>query len=113
VYESGGYGEESEGPTIIIEPILDSTVGQPLVIIAEITDNGVVSSASLHYQPIGSNSFTEEEMLNNGNNWVFTVPNLTRDGLNYYIVAKDDDGKLVTMLSLVAFYKRKGILAIS
>ena len=79
-------------PTITHTPITSTTVGEPLLITAEITDNIEVTDASLFYRQSGENVYTEVAMTNTyDNEWTADIPSsaITTFGIEYYIFATD------------------------
>jgi len=79
-------------PTITHTPITSGTVGEPLLITAEITDNIEVTDASLFYRQSGETAYTEVAMINTfDNEWTADIPSsaITTAGIEYYIFATD------------------------
>jgi hypothetical protein len=79
-------------PTITHTPIISATVGEPLFITAEITDNIEVTDASLFYRERGETHYTEVAMINTlDNEWAAEIPSsdITTEGIEYYIFATD------------------------
>jgi len=79
-------------PTIIHTPITSATVGEPLLISAEITDDVEVTYASLFYRQSGETIYTEVAMTNIfDNEWTAEIPSsaITTAGIEYYIFATD------------------------
>ena len=79
-------------PTITHTPITSTTVGEPLLITAEITDNIEVIDASLFYRKRGETVYTEVAMTNTlDNEWTAEIPTsaITTAGIEYYIFASD------------------------
>jgi hypothetical protein len=79
-------------PTITHTPIASITVGEPLLISAEITDDIEVTDASLFYRQSGEAEYTEVAMTNTlDNEWTAEIPSsaITTVGIEYYIFATD------------------------
>ncbi len=79
-------------PEITHTPIISGTVGEPLLITAEITDDIEVTDASLFYRQSGETEYTEVAMTNTfDDEWAAEIPSyeITNEGIEYYIFATD------------------------
>lgn len=64
----------------------------PLTLIADITDNISVASATLYYRPIGTTNYTSRSMIRTlGDRWSVTLEAsiVSSPGIEYYITASD------------------------
>ena len=79
---------------VIADVVLDPTVptaDNPVTVSAQITDDGSVSSATLHYA-VGAGSFTAVAMTHVGSTWSGTVPGQAAGAtVSYYLSAVDDE----------------------
>lgn len=86
----------NEAPAIEHTPVTELNPGVRIVVSASIRDRtNELISTQLYYRKIGQLLYTEVEMTNvYGNNYEGTIPSevVTKDGVEYYIEAKDDFG---------------------
>lgn len=79
-------------PVINHEPIQYATVGLPLQIYADVTDNVSVEKVEIYFKNSNDNTYTVKEMNNSSNNkYTATIEGslVSAPGLDYYIVATD------------------------
>jgi len=81
-------------PTISTPSIVGGSAGQSLLVIAVITDNTGVTSATMYYRRSGDQTFTSIAMTASGGSFQGTVPAsaVTSSGVDYYLKATDSQG---------------------
>ncbi|MEQ9440068.1 MAG: VWA domain-containing protein [Cyclobacteriaceae bacterium] len=82
-------------PAITFTPIENLCAGEDLKVTATIIDNtNEVANASLFYRGVGELVYEEITLNKNGNQYTASVDasDISEDGIDYYITAKDDQG---------------------
>lgn len=79
--------------SIPTERIVD---GDSLDIVAQISDDDGINTASVYYRVIGSAYWESMALENTGDDWVATIPNLSVPGIEVYLKAEDLGSPIAT-----------------
>ncbi|QWB99415.1 S8 family serine peptidase [Mycoplasmatota bacterium] len=82
---------DTMAPNIYHTPIYQAYTNSNLVVTASITDNLMITEATLYYRFVGETNWRSVKMTNNNDRYsaVISAEYLTLDGLEYYIQATD------------------------
>jgi hypothetical protein len=85
------YRVDNTPPTIAHTPVTTATINTAITVIATITDNVEVESATLNYRTKGAADYITVAMAAVGDTYTSTIPAIavTKEGVDYYIQAAD------------------------
>ncbi len=81
----------NQPPTIVHTPVVTAQTGQDVTIAANITDDGGVTGANVHYRKSGQTSYSTVAMSAAGDHYTGLIPDsvVTSVGVDYYLSATD------------------------
>jgi hypothetical protein len=81
----------NQPPVIALAALLPQPAGQDIIVQANLTDDGGIAGAALHYRQGGEQNFTMAAMSNTGGNYrgIISANAATSRGVEYFIVATD------------------------